>query len=57
LSGLIRWDELTRNADLITAKHMLFVMDACYGGLALMAYGTCRRCPNARRARRCTKSK
>ena len=35
LSTLIRWDELTRNADLIPAKHMFFVMDACYGGLAL----------------------
>lgn len=36
LSTLIRWDELTRNADMIRAKHMLFVMDACYGGLALV---------------------
>jgi uncharacterized caspase-like protein len=35
LSSLIRWDELTRNADLIAAKHMFFVMDACYGGLAV----------------------
>ena len=35
LSTLIRWDELTRNADLISAKHILFLMDACYGGLAL----------------------
>ena len=35
LASMIRWDELTRNADLITAKHMLFIMDACYGGLAL----------------------
>ena len=35
LSTLIRWDELTRNADLIPAKHILFIMDACYGGLAL----------------------
>lgn len=35
LGSLIRWDELTRNADLIPAKHMLFVMDACYGGLAI----------------------
>lgn len=34
-STLIRWDEFTRNADLIKAKHLLFVMDACYGGLAL----------------------
>lgn len=33
LSTLIRWDELTRSSDLIPAKHMLFVMDACYGGL------------------------
>jgi hypothetical protein len=32
---LVRWDDLTRNADLIAAKHMLFVMDACYGGLAV----------------------
>ena len=35
LSTLIRWDDLTRNADLISAKHMFFVMDSCYGGLAL----------------------
>lgn len=34
-STYIRWDELTRNADLIRAKHIFFVMDACYGGLAL----------------------
>lgn len=35
LSSLIRWDEFTFNAELITAKHILFIMDACYGGLAL----------------------
>lgn len=35
LSTLIRWDELTRNSDLIAAKHILFVMDACYGGTAI----------------------
>lgn len=35
LSTLIRWDELTLNAELIVAKHILFVMDACYGGLAI----------------------
>jgi Caspase domain len=34
-STFIRWDELTRNADIIRAKHVLFIMDACYGGLAL----------------------
>jgi hypothetical protein len=35
LSSLLRWDDLTRNADLIKAKHILFIMDACYGGLAV----------------------
>lgn len=35
LHTLVRWDELTRSADLIPAKHILFVMDACYGGLAI----------------------
>jgi uncharacterized caspase-like protein len=35
LDSLMRWDELTRNADLIVAKHILFLMDACYGGLAV----------------------
>ncbi len=35
LSTLLRWDELTRNAEIIAAKHMLFVMDACYGVLAV----------------------
>ncbi len=34
-ASLMRWDEWTRNADLIPAKHILFLMDACYGGLAL----------------------
>src|SRR5258705_10978149 len=34
-ASLVRWDELTRNGDLISAKHILFLMDACYGGLAL----------------------
>src|SRR3972149_2022924 len=33
LSTLIRWEELTLNAELIPCKHILFVMDACYGGL------------------------
>jgi len=36
LETLIRWDEFTRNADLVRAKHVLFIMDACYGGLAIM---------------------
>jgi hypothetical protein len=36
LITLIRWDDLTRNSELIPAKHILFIMDACYGGLAVM---------------------
>ena len=36
LSTFIRWDDLTRNSELVPAKHMLFVMDACYGGLGLI---------------------
>ena len=35
LSSLVSWSEITKNAELIDAKHMLFIMDACYGGLAL----------------------
>ena len=34
-STFIRWDDLTKNSELVRAKHLLFVMDACYGGLAL----------------------
>ena len=36
LSTLIRWDDLTRNSELIPAKHVFFIMDACYGGLAFV---------------------
>ncbi|MBA5868823.1 MAG: hypothetical protein GDA68_02275 [Nitrospira sp. CR2.1] len=35
LNTLIRWDEITRDADLIPAKHIFFIMDACYSGLAM----------------------
>lgn len=45
LASLIRWDELTRVADQVTAKHVLFIMDACYGGLAVtraIPYGSMR---------------
>jgi len=34
-STFIRWDDLTKNTELIRSKHILFIMDACYGGLAL----------------------
>ncbi len=33
-NSLVRWSDLTRDADLIPAKHILFIMDACYSGLA-----------------------
>jgi hypothetical protein len=35
LSSLIRWDELTRNSELISAKHIFYIMDACFSGLAI----------------------
>lgn len=35
LSSLIGWNELTRSSELIPAKHILFIIDACYSGLAL----------------------
>lgn len=34
-STLIRWQELTDSAEIIPAKHVLFIMDACYSGLAI----------------------
>ena len=38
INTLIRWDELTRNAELVPAKHVFFIMDACYGGTAVQRY-------------------
>ena len=35
LSTLIRWDSLSRNAELIPAKHLLIILDACFSGLIL----------------------
>ncbi|MBX2977598.1 MAG: caspase family protein [Ignavibacteriaceae bacterium] len=35
LSSLLRWDDLTRNSELIQAKHMFFLLDACFSGLAI----------------------
>ncbi|NQT61940.1 MAG: caspase family protein [Candidatus Marinimicrobia bacterium] len=34
-ASMIRWDYFTRSSTLIRAKHMLFIIDACYGGTAL----------------------
>lgn len=45
MESLMRWDEFTRNADLVPAKHIFFLMDACYGGLAFLrspAFGNMR---------------
>lgn len=35
LASLMRWDALIRDSELIPAKHILLIMDACYGGVAL----------------------
>jgi len=32
-STLVPWDDLVSTSRMIRAKHMLFIMDACYGGL------------------------
>jgi len=39
ISTLINWRELTGLADLIRAKHIFFIMDACYSGLVLTRGG------------------
>lgn len=36
ISTYIRWDELTKGSELIPAKHMLFILDACFSGLAFL---------------------
>lgn len=33
ISTLMPWAEFVSNSDVVRAKHMLFIMDACYGGL------------------------
>lgn len=35
LSSLIRWQEFVEGSEMIPAKHMLFVMDACFSGLLM----------------------
>jgi uncharacterized caspase-like protein len=35
LGSLLRWQELTHGADVLAPKHIVFLMDACYGGLAV----------------------
>src|SRR3954465_5414817 len=34
-STLVRWDQWTSDADLTPPKHIWFIMDACYSGLAM----------------------
>lgn len=36
MNTLISWDTLISNSELIKAKHIFFIMDACYSGLALL---------------------
>lgn len=35
LSTYVSWADLTSSSEQVRSKHILFVMDACYGGLAL----------------------
>ncbi len=35
-STLLPWEELVSTSNVIPAKHLLFIMDACYGGLLAM---------------------
>lgn len=39
LETLIRWQSLVEDAELIPAKHILFVMDACFSGLLMQRAG------------------
>ena len=34
-STLLRWDELIKDTELIPAKHIFFIMDACFSGIAI----------------------
>lgn len=36
MNTLISWDSLISDSELIKAKHIFFIMDACYSGLALL---------------------
>lgn len=36
INSLVRFNELVEVARLIPAKHIFFIMDCCYGGLALL---------------------
>lgn len=36
ISTWIRWDEITKSGDLIPAKHILFILDACFSGIAFL---------------------
>lgn len=38
VNTLIRWHDLTGAAELIVAKHIFFIVDACYGGTAVQRH-------------------
>ena len=38
VSKLISWNELIKNAELINAKHVFFIMDTCFGGTAVQRF-------------------
>lgn len=36
IATFLRWGEFEKNSELVRAKHILFIMDACYSGLAII---------------------
>ena len=43
LNTLLSWDTLTNESDMMRAKHVFFIMDACYSGLALVRNSSSKR--------------
>lgn len=43
MNSLISWDTLIGESELIRAKHIFFIMDACYSGLSLLRSGVSKR--------------
>lgn len=39
-STFFRWDDFTKNSELVPAKHLLFILDACFSGLMLTRSAT-----------------
>jgi len=42
LSTLIRWDKIVKDSEIFKAKHILFIIDSCYGGVVATRSGVVR---------------